>query len=62
VRKAGSVLSASDVATKKVYSTTGLVGLNLADYSNGVTFVAIYTIHQYPVYFYEYDYQTVFKD
>lgn len=62
VRKAGSVLSASDVAAKKVYSTTGLVGLNLADYPNGVTFVAIYTVHQYPVYFYEYDYQTVFKN
>ena len=62
VRKAGSVLSASDVASKKVYSTTGLVGLNLADYPNGVTFVAIYTVHQYPVYFYEYDYQTVFKN
>lgn len=62
VRKAGSVLSAFDVASKKVYSTTGLVGLNLADYPNGVTFVAIYTVHQYPVYFYEYDYQTVFKN
>lgn len=61
VRKAGSVLSAEDVATKKVYSTVGLFGLNLSDYPNGVTFVAIYTVHQYPVYFYEYDHQTIFK-
>lgn len=61
VRKAGSVLSDSDLATKKIYTTNGLNSLELSDYPNGVTFVAVYAIHQYPVYFYEYDYQTLFK-
>lgn len=62
VRKKGSVLTESEIASKKIYSTYGLMELNLSDYPNGITLVAIYSIHQYPVYFYEYDYQTVFKD
>ncbi len=61
IRKTGSILTSTGT-TIKVYTTQELKNLNLSDYSDGVTFVAVYTIHQYPVYFYEYDNKTVFKD
>lgn len=62
IRKVGSVLSIEEADRRKKYTTDNLaVMLDMKNYPDGITLVAIYTVHKYPVYFYEYDNQTIFK-
>ena len=57
-----SVLSIEEADRRKKYTTDNLaVMLDMKNYPDGITLVAIYTVHKYPVYFYEYDNQTIFK-